>query len=256
MIEIEEVSKSFGVGEEQRPVLDKITVRVAKDEFVSIVGPSGCGKSTLLHIIAGLESADSGRVTVEGDSTAKRLGRIGYVQQKDLLLPWRTVLDNVILGLELQGVSRSEARKRALELTETFGLKGFEQQYPFVLSGGMRQRAAFLRTVLLNQEVLLLDEPFGALDSWTRLQMQEWLLGLWRSLKNTIIFVTHNVDEALMLSDRIYVMSARPARIIMTLNVNLPRPRDHHTITQPAFADMKASLITTLHEEGSKVLQQ
>jgi ABC-type nitrate/sulfonate/bicarbonate transport system ATPase subunit len=256
MIEIEEVSKSFGVGEEQRPVLDKITVRVAKDEFVSIVGPSGCGKSTLLHIIAGLEHADSGLVKVEGESTAKRLGRIGYVQQKDLLLPWRTVLDNVILGLELQGVSRSEARKRALELTEIFGLKGFEKQYPFVLSGGMRQRAAFLRTVLLNQEVLLLDEPFGALDSWTRLQMQEWLLGLWRSLKNTIIFVTHNVDEALMPSDRIYVMSARPARIIMTLNVNLPRPRDHLTITQPAFASLKANLITVLHEEGSKVPQQ
>lgn len=139
---------------------------------------------------------------------------------------------------------------------EAFGLRGFEKQYPFVLSGGMRQRAAFLRTVLLNQEVLLLDEPFGSLDSWTRLQMQEWLLGLWRSLKNTIIFVTHNVDEALMLSDRIYVMSARPARILMTLNVDLPRPRDHHTVTQPEFASLKASLITTLHKEGSKILQQ
>ena len=171
------------------------------------------------------------------------------MQQKDLLLPWRTVLDNVILGLELKGVIKSEARQKAIEHIETFGLKGFENQYPFVLSGGMRQRAQFLRSVLLYQEVMLLDEPFGALDALTRHQMQEWLSNLWRTLGNTIILVTHDTDEALLLSDKIYVMSARPAKIVMSLDVDLPRPRTHATVTEPEFAKLKAKLLAQLHEK-------
>jgi len=248
-IQVESVCKSFLRQDSQTPVLDDISLHVAKGEFVSIIGPSGCGKSTLLHIIAGLEQPDKGVVKMDGDPSTPRLGHIGYMQQRDLLLSWRTVLDNVILGLELQGMPRVEARKKALELTETFGLKGFEKQYPFVLSGGMRQRAAFLRSVLLNQDVMLLDEPFGALDAMTRSHMQEWLLELWRSLGNTIIQVTHDVDEALMLSDRVYVLSPRPARVISTLNVDLPRPRDYHVITQSAFVRLKARLLTSLHNE-------
>lgn len=215
MVEINQLSKSFPTEEGERKVLDNINFHVNMGEFVSVIGPSGCGKSTLLHIIAGIDEADSGEVKINGTANSPRLGHIGYMQQKDLLLPWRTVLDNVILGLELKGVAKLEARQKALEHIETFGLRGFENQYPFVLSGGMRQRASFLRSVLLHQEVMLLDEPFGALDALTRHQMQEWLVNLWRKLGNTIILVTHDTDEALLLSDKIYVMSKRPAKIVM-----------------------------------------
>lgn len=249
MVEIYGLSKSFSAEEGKRKVLDNVSFRANTGEFVSIIGPSGCGKSTLLHIVAGIDESDSGEIKIKGDTNSPRLGRVGYMQQKDLLLPWRTVLDNVILGLELKGVAKAEARQKALEHIETFGLKGFENQYPFVLSGGMRQRAQFLRSVLLHQEVMLLDEPFGALDALTRHQMQEWLVNLWRKLGNTIILVTHDIDEALLLSDRIYVMSARPAKIVMSLDVGLSRPRTHATVTEPEFAKLKAKLIAQLYEK-------
>lgn len=249
MVEITQLSKSFPMEDGKRKVLDNINLRVNTGEFVSVIGPSGCGKSTLLHIIAGIDDADSGEIKINDTANSPRLGHVGYMQQKDLLLPWRIVLDNVILGLELKGVAKSEARQKALEHIETFGLKGFENQYPFVLSGGMRQRASFLRSVLLHQEVMLLDEPFGALDALTRHQMQEWLVNLWRKLGNTIILVTHDTDEALLLSDKIYVMSARPAKIVMSLDVDLPRPRTHATVTEPEFAKLKAKLLTQLHEK-------
>ncbi len=249
MVEVKQLSKSFSTEEGERKVLDNINFRVNAGEFVSVIGPSGCGKSTLLHIIAGIDEADSGEIKINGDANSPKLGRVGYMQQKDLLLPWRTVLDNVILGLELKGIAKSEARQKAIEHIETFGLKGFENQYPFVLSGGMRQRASFLRSVLLHQDVMLLDEPFGALDALTRHQMQEWLVNLWRTLGNTIILVTHDTDEALLLSDKIYVMSARPAKIVMSLDVDLPRPRTHTTVTEPEFAKLKANLLAQLHEK-------
>ena len=251
-IRVESISKSFVVEGRAQPVLDGISFNVYDGEFVSIIGPSGCGKSTLLNIIAGLETPDAGMVEVEGDPAAQRLGRIGYMQQKDLLLPWRTVLDNAILGLELQGVPRRQARKRALELTEDFGLSGFENQYHIALSGGMRQRAAFLRTMMLDQGVVLLDEPFGALDALTRVQMQEWLMEIWATLGRTIILITHDVDEAILLSDRVYVLTARPAQVRMVMDVNLPRPRDFKKITDPDFVELKALLLSTLHEETAK----
>jgi len=249
MVEINGLTKSFPTKEGTRNVLDNVSFRANTGEFVSVIGPSGCGKSTLLHIIAGIDKADSGEIKINDTTNFPRLGHVGYMQQKDLLLPWRTVLDNIILGLELRGVARSEARQKALEHIETFGLKGFENQYPFVLSGGMRQRASFLRSVLLHQEVMLLDEPFGALDALTRHQMQEWLVNLWRKLGNTIILVTHDTDEALLLSDKIYVLSARPAKIVMSLDVDLPRPRTHATVTEPKFAKLKAKLLAQLHEK-------
>ena len=249
MVEINGLTKSFPTKEGTRNVLDNVSFRANMGEFVSVIGPSGCGKSTLLHIIAGIDKADSGEIKINDTTNFPRLGHVGYMQQKDLLLPWRTVLDNIILGLELRGVARSEARQKALEHIETFGLKGFENQYPFVLSGGMRQRASFLRSVLLHQEVMLLDEPFGALDALTRHQMQEWLVNLWRKLGNTIILVTHDTDEALLLSDKIYVLSARPAKIVMSLDVDLPRPRTHATVTEPKFAKLKAKLLAQLHEK-------
>jgi ABC-type nitrate/sulfonate/bicarbonate transport system ATPase subunit len=220
-------------------------------EFISIIGPSGCGKSTLLNIIAGLDDADGGMVEMESDASSVRLGRIGYMQQKDLLLPWRSVIDNTILGLELHGHTKKEARQRAFDLVEIFGLKGFEKQYPFALSGGMRQRAAFLRTMLLDQDVILLDEPFGALDALTRVQMQEWLLELWDSLRKTIILITHDVDEAILLSDRVYVLTARPGRVKMVLDIGLPRPRNYELVTTYAFMELKSMLLANLYEESS-----
>ncbi|MEC9279396.1 MAG: ABC transporter ATP-binding protein [Chloroflexota bacterium] len=248
-IRVESVSKSFDVDGRRQLVLDDINLAVGEGEFVSIIGPSGCGKSTLLNIVAGLDSADSGTTSVEGTQGSSSLGQVGYMQQKDLLLPWRTVLDNTILGLELAGVPKRQARSRALELTETFGLDGFEGQYPYALSGGMRQRAAFLRTMLMDQEVILLDEPFGALDALTRVQMQEWLLQLWDSLRKTIVLITHDMDEAILLSDRVYVLTPRPGRIATILEVDLPRPRSYEQLTEPAFSRLKSRLLKHLREK-------
>lgn len=250
-IRAQSISKSYSIDGQRVPVLSGIDLSVGAGEFVSIIGPSGCGKSTLLNIIAGLEEPDSGVVELEGDPSNRRLGQIGYMQQKDLLLPWRTVLDNATLGLELRGMSRREARQKAMDLSQEFGLKGFENQYPFALSGGMRQRAAFLRTMLLDQDVILLDEPFGALDALTRVQMQEWLLDLWASLGRTIILITHDVEEALLVSDRVYVLTARPGRITMVLDVDLPRPRSYEQVTQPEFGELKARLLAPLRRDAS-----
>ena len=247
-IRVESINKSFNVDGHRQLVLDRIQLSVREGEFVSIIGPSGCGKSTLLNIVAGLDSPDSGTVTVEGAQGISSLGRVGYMQQKDLLLPWRTVLDNAILGLELHGMPRQQARRRALELTEVFGLKGFESQFPYTLSGGMKQRAAFLRTMLMDQDVVLLDEPFGSLDALTRVQMQEWLMQLWDSLRKTIILVTHDMDEAILLSDRVYVLTPRPGRITLVLDVDLPRPRSYEQVTEPSFARLKSQLLAPLRE--------
>ena len=249
------VYKSYIVDGKREPVLAGVQLTVNAGELVSIIGPSGCGKSTLLNIIAGLDQPDAGTVELDGDPDVNRLGRVGYMQQKDLLLPWRTVLDNAALGLEIHGLPRRQARRQALELTSLFGLSGYEHQYPFTLSGGMRQRAAFLRTMLLDQDVVLLDEPFGALDALTRVQMQEWLMELWGTLKMTIILITHDVDEAILLSDRVYVLTARPAKINMVMEVNLSRPRDFKNVTDPDFIQLKSRLLALLHEESSKQIR-
>lgn len=255
-LQVESLSKSFAVEGHREPVLDAVDLAVQPGEFISIIGPSGCGKSTLLNIVAGLDQPDAGSVALDGDIAASRLGQVGYMQQKDLLLPWRTVLDNAILGLELRGIPRSEARQRALELTEAFGLSGFEGQYPFALSGGMRQRAAFLRTMLMGQDLVLLDEPFGALDALTRVQMQEWLLELWDSMNSTIVLITHDVDEAVLVSDRVYVLTSRPGQIKMVLDVDLPRPRTYESVTQESFTALKAKLLASLREETTPARRQ
>ena len=255
-IRLHNVHKSFGVDGRRVPVLDGVDFYAAGREFVSIIGPSGCGKSTLLNIVAGLEDPDSGRLELDGAPAPHRLGLVGYMPQKDLLLPWRTVLDNAILGLEIHGVSRREARRRAMELVDDFGLRGFEKEYPYALSGGMRQRAAFLRTVLVSRDVMLLDEPFGALDALTRTQMQEWLMGLWESLGGTVVLVTHDVDEALLLSDRVYVMTARPGRVKMVLEVDLPRPRRYQMVTEDRFVALKAEMVASLRDESLRIAQE
>ena len=248
-IRISGLHKAFNDGAKLLPALAGIDFHASSGEFVSIIGPSGCGKSTLLNIIAGLDQPDTGTVELNGNLEDRRLGLVGYMQQKDLLMPWRSVLDNAILGLEVRGVPRREARERARELLGPFGLQGFEGYYPYALSGGMRQRAAFLRTVLVGQDVVLLDEPFGALDALTRSQMQEWLLGLWENLGKTIIMVTHDVDEALLLSDRVYVLTSGPGKIRMVVDVGLPRPRNISMVGDGSFVSMKLDLMAALRGE-------
>ena len=228
-------------------ILRNIDLSVNSREIVSIIGPSGCGKSSVLNLISGLQSPDSGQIKIEGKSDqSDRLNMISYMQQKDLLLPWRTVLDNVILGLEIQGIPKKESRKIAMEQMEKFGLLGFENKYPFTLSGGMKQRAAFLRTILMDRPILLLDEPFSALDALNRMQMQEWVIKLFDGLDKTVIFVTHDIDEAIFLSDRIYVMSSSPGEFISIENIKLSRPRSREIMFSSDVLSIKNRLLNQL----------
>jgi ABC-type nitrate/sulfonate/bicarbonate transport system ATPase subunit len=249
-LEIHDVHKSFTGRGPHVHALGGVSLVADPNEFVSVVGPSGCGKSTLFNLIAGLDRPDRGEICINGRVANGHSGLVGYMPQKDLLFPWLTVLDNATLGLEIQGVSRPNARMEARTLIDRFGLDGFEQRYPAELSGGMRQRAAFLRTVLCRRDVMLLDEPFGALDALTRQSMQEWLLSLWDELRPTILFVTHDIDEALFLSDRVYVMSPRPGRMVLELEVRLPRPRDYHMLTEPHLVQLKAQLLDALRSSN------
>jgi ABC-type nitrate/sulfonate/bicarbonate transport system ATPase subunit len=236
--------------------LDDVSVEVHPGEFYSIVGPSGCGKSTLLTIIAGLEQEDAGAIvfhTVGADAPVGanssfecRLGHAGYMPQKDLLLPWRTVIENVSLGLELTGTPRQVARERAAQALARSGLDEFVQSYPAELSGGMRQRIAFLRTILTERDLILLDEPFGALDALTRRSMQEWLLDIWSETGQTVLLITHDVEEAIFLSDRVAVMSPRPGKIIAEHPVFLPRPRSIEMVTEQPFVDLKRQVMLDL----------
>ncbi len=227
--------------------LAPVTLSIPQGRFVSLIGPSGCGKSTIFNIIAGLLEPTSGRVLIEGIDATGTIGRVGYMLQKDLLLPWRTVLDNVILGMEIQGVPLREARGRALPLLQRYGLAGFEHLYPNSLSGGMRQRAALLRTLLFDTDVILLDEPFGALDAQTKLHMQEWLMQLWSDFGKTVLFVTHDVEEAIYLSDEVHVMGTRPGRVIETIPIMLPRPRLRTSALTPEFLAIKERCLDLLN---------
>jgi len=248
-LELRGVSQVFAAASGDVVALSPLDLVIPDGRFVSIIGPSGCGKSTLFNIIAGLQTPTSGAVMIEGENVTRMIGLVGYMLQKDLLLPWRTVLDNVILGMELKGVGRAAARERARPYLRRYGLAGFENLYPAALSGGMRQRAALLRTLLYDTEVVLLDEPFGALDAQTRSLMQSWLLQLWADFGKTVVFVTHDVEEAVFLSDIVHVMTARPGRIKATLEVPLPRPRDRHVLADPTFVAIKTTCIDLLMEE-------
>ncbi|XAH23567.1 ABC transporter ATP-binding protein [Xylophilus sp. GW821-FHT01B05] len=245
------VTKTFG------PVkaLENLDVAIRPGEFVTIVGPSGCGKSTLFNIVAGLEEPDAGgQLRFLGKDCAARslLGQVSFMPQRDLLLPWRTVIDNAILAVEMEGMRRADARRIALEMLPEFGLAGFERQYPHQLSGGMRQRVALMRTFMFKRDLLLLDEPFGALDALTRSMMQRWLLDIWQKHRRTILFITHDVDEALFLGDRVLAMTARPGRVKLELPVDLPRPRMPDIVTSPAFMEHKRVLLEAIEEESMK----
>ena len=233
--------------------LDGVDLAVLPGTFVSLIGPSGCGKSTIFNAVAGLLTPSGGVIVIDGQDATGTIGRVGYMLQKDLLLPWRTVLDNIILGLEIRGASVREARAYALPYLHRYGLGGFENAYPSSLSGGMRQRAALLRTLLFDSEIVLLDEPFGALDAQTRSRMQEWLLQIWQDFRKTVIFVTHDVEEAVYLSDTIHVMAARPGRVVATLDVPLPRPRPRSLSLTPEFAAIKERCLSLLgHDETAE----
>lgn len=251
LIELRKVSKSFG------PVmaLDNLEATILPGELVTVVGPSGCGKSTLFNILAGLEEPDPGNILrFRGKSSAasELLGQVSFMPQRDLLLPWRNVIDNAILALEIEGMPRAQARAEALKMLPEFGLAGFEKQYPNQLSGGMRQRVALMRTFLFKRDLMLLDEPFGALDALTRTMMQRWLLDVWQKHKRTVLFITHDVDEAIFLGDRVLVMTARPGRMKLEQKVDLPRPRKADIVTSPEFIALKKTLLEAIEEESMK----
>jgi ABC-type nitrate/sulfonate/bicarbonate transport system ATPase subunit len=246
-IEVRALRKEFGDGSaESVTALDGVDLVAEPGAFIAVIGPSGCGKSTLFHVLAGLDEPTDGDVLVNGVSVANRLGVCAFMPQRDGLLPWRRTIDNVTIGLELAGLSRAQARKQAGPLLERFGLAGFEQAWPWQLSGGMRQRTAFLRTVLLGKPAMLLDEPFGALDGITRGELQEWLLTVWQEVGSTVILITHDVAEAVFLADRVYVMSPRPGRIAAIVDIDLPRPRLLEVEESPAFAHHESLLRATL----------
>lgn len=241
-LRIENASKSFCERSKHIPVLNSISFDLHSGTWTTLLGPSGCGKTTLLKILAGLETPDSGRVTVEG-CELPRLGATAYLPQQDTLLPWRTALGNAILASEIDGKSMDNAKKEAIKLFDQFGLSGFESTYPSQLSGGMRQRLALIRTFLTHRSILLLDEPLGALDPLTRATLQNWLLGVWSELKKTVLLVTHDAEEALLLSDRILVLTERPARLQLDQAVNLERPRDRGSSTLVAHKSQLLSLL-------------
>ena len=216
-IEIKNLSKTFTRNKEKLEVLREINLVICENQFVSLIGPSGCGKSTILRILAGLEDDYSGEILLNGQKISNSSRRFCYMPQKDLLMPWRTVYKNIILPLEIKGKLDSAEILGVTNLIKEFGLEGFENFYPSEISGGMRQRAGLLRTFLMNNDTMLLDEPFGALDEITRMNMQEWLLNVLSEHKKSVLFITHDIEEAIFLSDRVYVLSDRPATVIKTL---------------------------------------
>jgi ABC-type nitrate/sulfonate/bicarbonate transport system ATPase subunit len=248
VVALDHVSASYREGEALLPVLDDISLSVADGEFLALIGPSGSGKSTLLDIVAGLSEPDTGRILLNGVavSATARLGQSGYMRQRDLLMPWRRALDNAAVALEVAGVSRNEARRRAQQRFPEFGLAGFERAYPAQLSGGMRQRVAFLRTILAGRPLLLLDEPFGALDALTRATMQDFLVDLLSREQRTVVLVTHDVEEAVFLADRVVAISHRPGQIVHEEIIELPRPRRRSLVTSEAFVAHKAAILRAI----------
>jgi NitT/TauT family transport system ATP-binding protein len=240
-LEIEDITKRFN----GRVVLSNIQVSIKEGDFVSFVGPSGCGKSTLLNIIANIEQADSGNVLYGGAPIVSQ-NAISYMPQQDLLLPWRNAMQNIVLPLELDGVRKNERLKAGMEVLQQFNLAEYADHFPDKLSGGMRQRISFLRTYLCKKPIMLLDEPFGKLDAFTKMEVHRWLLDSWEKGKQTIIMVTHDLDEAILLSDRVFVMSQQPSSMIKEVEVSLPRPRTMDQLMSDELKKDKAQILQNL----------
>ncbi|MFP8782388.1 ABC transporter ATP-binding protein [Planococcus plakortidis] len=236
---IDQLTKHFDGTE----VLRELSLHIAEDEFVAVLGPSGSGKSTLFHLIGGLYEPDAGAILLDGENINGQKGSVSYMPQSPSLLPWRTVLDNVLLGAEIAG---HKDRQAAIQMMGKAGLSGYEQSYPHQLSGGMKQRAAFIRSLLSPQPLILLDEPFSALDEFTRSEMQKWLLDIWQHDKRSILFVTHNIDEALFLADRILVLSEKPAQVVTEFKVEFERPRAEALTLSEEFLQYKKDIYKVL----------
>ena len=233
-------------GQKDVRALQDVSLQVDEGEFVALLGPSGCGKSTLLNVLAGFEKISQGQLSFDGAVVMRPGPDRGVVFQEAALFPWLTVWENVIFGPQVQGMARADYEGRARELLDLVGLSSFADALPVQLSGGMRQRVGIARVLVMNPRALLMDEPFGALDAQTRLSMQQLLLDVWQKLNTTVLFVTHDIDEAILLSDRICVMSARPGRIIKTIPIELPRPRSIASLTSPQFVAYKAEIMADI----------
>jgi NitT/TauT family transport system ATP-binding protein len=256
LIEIDHVTIVFGKGDKAHMAVEETSIRIEPGQFVCILGPSGCGKSTLLNAVAGYVKPSGGKISVDGEKVQRPGPDRGMVFQQYSLFPWKTVKDNVAFGPLMAGQSRAEAEKIAGKFLEMVGLSRFANRYPAELSGGMQQRVGIARALANYPRVLLMDEPFGALDAQTRQMMQENLLNIWSEFGTTVIFVTHDIDEAIFLADRVLVMSAGPGRIIADLAVDLPRPRLPEVCAEPAFAELKRQCIARVRTESLKAFEQ
>lgn len=249
-LQVQSVTKHFGQEPEVVTAIQDVSFSLAQGTFLSILGPSGCGKTTLFNIIAGLIQPDAGSVTLRCESLIGQPGKTGYMLQKDLLLPWRTIRDNVTLSQTLRGIRMRKALSAAMPDIEACGLTSMLNRRPDELSGGQRQRAALVRTLQSGKDLLLLDEPFGALDAITRLHLQQLLTRMCMSRKLTVLFITHDVDEALLLSDEILLMGSSPGRILAHYHIHESKPRTMQTLALPQLVAMKAEILTLLDEEG------
>jgi ABC-type nitrate/sulfonate/bicarbonate transport system ATPase subunit len=249
LLSVRGVERRFSSGQGSTLALQATDLDVAENEFITILGPSGCGKSTLLRIVAGLDQPTAGQALLAGHTITGPGAERGMVFQSYTLFPWLTVLDNVCFGLRERGLPRAEQLERAAHFIAQVGLKGFERHYPKQLSGGMQQRTALARALANRPRMLLMDEPFGALDHQTRELMQELLLGIWEAERTTVLFVTHDIDEAVFMGSRVVVMSARPGRIKLDRPVPLPHPRSYAVKTTPAFMALKAELTEAVRAE-------
>ena len=247
-VNVRALSVEVGPAHARIATLDGLDVNIAPGQFVCVLGPSGCGKSTLLGAIAGHVAATHGDIAVDDEMVDRPHPERGLVFQQHTLFPWKRVIDNVAFGLKMKGLGASERRRQAAELLELVGLGGFDAHYPAQLSGGMQQRVEIARVLINRPRVLLMDEPFGALDAQTRRMMQRLLLDIWSKMRTTVVFVTHDIEEALFLSDRILMLSKRPARIVADIAVPLPRPRNDDTTLEPTFIDIKRQCLALLRE--------
>ncbi|HET7341848.1 MAG TPA: ABC transporter ATP-binding protein [Methylomirabilota bacterium] len=251
-VELADVYKEFATGERRVEALQGVSVAVGRNEFAAILGPSGCGKSTLLNMVAGFDAPTRGRVLFAGEPVRAPDPRRAVVFQEPALFPWYTVLDNITFGLRTRRLPPERWRAKVDTFVEQVGLRGFESHYPAELSGGMKQRVGIARVLVMDPEVLLMDEPFGSLDAQTRSVMQELLLSVWERHQQTVLFVTHDIEEALLLADTVWVMTARPGRIKKRLRVELPRPRPLEVTTSPFFNELKREVLALIRDESLK----